>query len=140
MSFRDHIETFREVLTDSELFNPDDENANLIIQFRTGSFVSVLNNPNPNPFETIVIQCRVRNDSNPSIIYQESAPELTVHLIGKAVDPYILPEEYLQGQRYQATLWGRSGMFVLLNKVVNPYGFSNEIGQSILGAFVYAKI
>jgi hypothetical protein len=129
----EYVEIARNVLKNTNILTPQD--ANLIV---TGFYGPIDRKVNDHilPSTSIELSFRCRQDKKPEIMYNESPPELTRYIKGQSVNPILLPEWVMPGQKFKGSLNNYLGYLIIFNFSRNPHGIHDLIGDKFNGVFV----
>ncbi|MGL5062640.1 MAG: hypothetical protein ACRC62_21905 [Microcoleus sp.] len=160
MTQSDYINTVRSIVKNSGIYTPQPELANLIIELSTG-----LPTPNAqlnNHGATIIyLHCRMRDDRNPTAVYQDGSDDVYFPLKGRLQaiadsseivadcadkEHDVNPESRLYsdfdsklllwpGQQLRATYNRRQGIFVPMIALPHPFDMSSVVGLKIHGSW-----
>lgn len=113
-----------------------------VIQSNTPTgFNSITGEPIFATVSTKQLTCSLEEDSNPAVLRSPGIEETAIYLIGRAIDPPIIPLEFIPNQRYACTItlsgnYPLSGNFYLLPSISSRLGLETIFGSAIAGWFV----
>jgi hypothetical protein len=104
-------------------------------------FNPVTGEPMFGTISTVSLSCSLEEDSNPTVPRSPGIEETAIYLIGRAIDPAIIPPEFIPNQKYACTITLSNsdpinGSFYLLPSVKSRLGLESVFNTAIAGWFV----